>query len=1123
MSGRGRRGHGAAAGRLSAHRSRLTLQRAAVSQIREVQSVCPDVSDALALAAVEAKGGRCARAALLPLATRLTLQHRRREDDAALALTDPSFRAQMEAFLASSAAASAAAEAAGSGAAGSAAGAPPPPAPRGPSRGPPVSHARRKPPPPPGGVFVGAFRGRVTAATAPAPQPKLPPLQPLQQRAAGGDDDATAAAVAAEQHAAAAAEEEEDAVETTSGDDDAPLLPPRPAALPPLPPPPPPPLPPPPPPPPRAAAPRPTPPTEIGVPLRIWWSIDRRHYGAYIAEHDTAQPNGKHWKVHYTLDDVEEWLNLRRIKCAWGKEGVAKADAEDAARRREEEEEEAAAEGREEAAAAAEAGDGAEAVAAVAAVKEEDAPMEGDAPTAAAAADAPAPAPAPAAAAAAAAAAVSPSVAAPAAAPPPPAPSPPPAPPPPPPPAPASAPVVAPAVALAPAAPAAAAAAAASDDGLPEPPRCLSRAQLEALLLDWCGRDVSKQKVARKRCAAMLPEGLVEKAADAARRGVPLPTRPPGAAVAKPRQLPKRPPPAKPRAPKGEGGGAAAGAAASEAAGAEGGGADADAVAAAAPKPKKPRAKLAPKAPAAVAAAAAAAAAAGDAPASSAAVVAVAEAALPPSPPPSSSAAAATDDAGAAPMEACDGAAAAGAPPPQPPADAPAAVAAPPSAAPAAAAAAAAAAPAAVVGRGVKPKLGRTKKGSVRSGELVSLGTLHAGKGWHNGGYIFPDGFRTRMVFRSSVELDQLCIHECSIVSGGAHRPGPTFVIAASDRPAEPLVGKSATMAWNLVLGRINGEIERRRRAGEDLPPPPKTAIAGPEYFGLNAPDVVDGIEGLDTARSCVEYWAGKAAREDMAAGGDGASGGGKAGRGASGAPRVPRAAGGAGGGCKRRRGCGYAGGESDDEAAAEAAAASEEDDVIAGAAADAMRASRKWSSINRGERARARAGEEGPAVPDASNPCPHLIDPITLEPVIAPALSPFGHVMGMATWRACLSDKGVCPFTKQPLQPRDLVLLTTLNWERHKARSATRGGGAARRRGDARVTNPGLTLVLSQSSGPGGALKAQRMKRRGTEGVQWGAHRCQKTKETGKRSSEIHTTPVLIKTSFLRCTSHPS
>lgn len=64
----------------------------------------------------------------------------------------------------------------------------------------------------------------------------------------------------------------------------------------------------------------------------------------------------------------------------------------------------------------------------------------------------------------------------------------------------------------------------------------------------------------------------------------------------------------------------------------------------------------------------------------------------------------------------------------------------------------------------------------------------------------------------------------------------------------------------------------------------------------------------------------------------------------------------------------------------------------------------------------------------------------MTLAPVVAPALSPYGHVMGLATWKACLQDRPVCPFTKQPLKARDLVALTVLNWERHKARHG--GGG---------------------------------------------------------------------------------
>ncbi len=121
--------------------------------------------------------------------------------------------------------------------------------------------------------------------------------------------------------------------------------------------------------------------------------------------------------------------------------------------------------------------------------------------------------------------------------------------------------------------------------------------------------------------------------------------------------------------------------------------------------------------------------------------------------------------------------------------------------------------------------------------------------------------------------------------------PAPTFSVTALDRPDEPIVAKSCTGCWSGVRGgegddlgspdhqhvfvpvrhqttpthpstfrpppsdaphlcvpavsprqilrRINDEIEARRSEGQDLPPPPKTAIAGPEYFGLNMPEVI--------------------------------------------------------------------------------------------------------------------------------------------------------------------------------------------------------------------------------------------------------------------------------------------
>jgi hypothetical protein len=47
----------------------------------------------------------------------------------------------------------------------------------------------------------------------------------------------------------------------------------------------------------------------------------------------------------------------------------------------------------------------------------------------------------------------------------------------------------------------------------------------------------------------------------------------------------------------------------------------------------------------------------------------------------------------------------------------------------------------------------------------------------------------------------------------------------------------------------------------------------------------------------------------------------------------------------------------------------------------------------------------------------------------------PAGHVMGLATWKAVLSETGRCPFTKAPLRPDMLTVLTVNNIEKHRAR----------------------------------------------------------------------------------------
>jgi hypothetical protein len=136
------------------------------------------------------------------------------------------------------------------------------------------------------------------------------------------------------------------------------------------------------------------------------------------------------------------------------------------------------------------------------------------------------------------------------------------------------------------------------------------------------------------------------------------------------------------------------------------------------------------------------------------------------------------------------------------------------------------------------------------------------GKGWFNSGYIFPAGFKSRLLFRcgagacegadrpgagcvpllphpaapmlpnallrqtpcrgkkssrrprrSSVDLDALTLHECEIVgAGGAFWPAPTFVVTARDRPGEPMVARSCTGCWSGVSATgARGAPGRRR------------------------------------------------------------------------------------------------------------------------------------------------------------------------------------------------------------------------------------------------------------------------------------------------------------------------
>jgi hypothetical protein len=154
-------------------------------------------------------------------------------------------------------------------------------------------------------------------------------------------------------------------------------------------------------------------------------------------------------------------------------------------------------------------------------------------------------------------------------------------------------------------------------------------------------------------------------------------------------------------------------------------------------------------------------------------------------------------------------------------------------------------------------------QGGPPSDELVQLGTLVVQPGWYTSGFIFPDGYTWRKSYKSSVNLDQTCVHTCTITSQGPFAPAPTFRITAAERAAEPVEAKSAGACWNLVAARVN-ELETKRRQANGQPPVPlsKAGMPGPKYFGLKAPHVVAAIEALDEDHNCKEYWDGKAKRE---------------------------------------------------------------------------------------------------------------------------------------------------------------------------------------------------------------------------------------------------------------------
>lgn len=267
--------------------------------------------------------------------------------------------------------------------------------------------------------------------------------------------------------------------------------------------------------------------------------------------------------------------------------------------------------------------------------------------------------------------------------------------------------------------------------------------------------------------------------------------------------------------------------------------------------------------------------------------------------------------------------------------------------------------------------------------------------GWYNAGYIFPKGYEAMIEYKSIINPVAKASYHCTITE----QSGKPLFKVTSHELNETFSGKSPTACWKQVLDRINETLK------ENGQPVVKTQVAGPEYFGLNDPTIVDSIEQLDPKQLCQLYWKEKEnilkARElyEVLH------------------PRNEKKP------KKKRRT------NSDTVRARQELDLNNEDsfrDSYTGV----------WSTIQRQERYLKRlenSGEKAHYIED-ENPLPDYSDPITLQPIVVPAVSPYGHVAGYYTWIQALKETdGICPFTKLPLSVESLIKLNKRNYHIYK------------------------------------------------------------------------------------------
>ncbi|OMJ68310.1 hypothetical protein SteCoe_34279 [Stentor coeruleus] len=281
--------------------------------------------------------------------------------------------------------------------------------------------------------------------------------------------------------------------------------------------------------------------------------------------------------------------------------------------------------------------------------------------------------------------------------------------------------------------------------------------------------------------------------------------------------------------------------------------------------------------------------------------------------------------------------------------------------------------------------LGRVaNRSKVKHVKVLNIGELVVKEGWYNAGYIFPKGYSALIEYKDISDPNTRSLYHCEILDGGSK---PIFRIT-SEKLGSVFTGKSPTACWKQILDQINETLKANDQAIV------KTQVAGPEYFGLNDPVIVEAIETLDPKKMCHMYWTEKEkileARKDYEVS----------------HPKGERK-------IRKRK-------DSFEEQVDLTTEESFKENYTG-----------IWSTIQRKERYINRLVNMGQDVNyEDDNPMPDHQDPITLQPVVVPALSPYGHVAGYYTWTQALRESGgKCPFTKQPLSIERLIKLTKQNY----------------------------------------------------------------------------------------------